>query len=190
MDVLKGREIQLDSSVKEDNFSELFEKYYARLCRYANHFVDDIEVCKDMVQDIFIKLWKIDYLKFSSEELEKYLLRSVKNSCFSYLRKLDVRNSSRELILKGLLEQEEVDVPEIELKELAGRINEAIGKLPEQTALIFNLSRRDGMSYPEIAKELNMTEKGVQYHISNALKVLRVELKDYLPLIIWIFKDM
>lgn len=66
-------------------------------------------------------------------------------------------------------------------------ISESIAKMGEQTGRAFMLSRFDGMTYNEIAMELGISEKTVEYHISKALKILRSELGDYLPLVAILF---
>ena len=171
-------------TTKEELYKDVFDRYYVRLCYYAQTFVADFDVCKDIVQDLFVKLWEAQTSQFSNEEIDKFLYRSVKNRCFDYLRKQKVRQSSRLFILERLLEDEEVFIPQLELDELAAKIEIALSELPEQTLQIFKMSRHEDKSYAEIAEELDMSVKGVEYHMSKALSILRLQLKDYLPLLI------
>jgi RNA polymerase sigma-70 factor (ECF subfamily) len=168
---------------KEKQFSDLFDQYHLQLSHYANTFIPNFDQCKDIVQEVFTKLWEIKLPHFSPVELDKFLYRSVKNGCVDLLRKQKVRQNHRIQILENLLKQEEQFFPEIELKELAEKINEAIRKLPDQTAQIFKMSRNEAKPYEAIADQLKISEKTVEYHISKALHFLRLELKDYLIVI-------
>jgi len=177
--------ISEDISIQQNEFfTQLFDCYYVRLSYYANTFIDDFDVCRDLVQEIYIKLWEKQLINFSEEELEKFIYRSVKNACLDHIRQQKVRQNSRVFILERLLEQEEVHIPEVEITELANKIEDIINELPEQTSHIFRLSRYENMSYPEIAEKLDLTVKGVEYHMSKALKSLQLQLKDYLPVIV------
>ena len=185
MKKLVRQNISEDIPIQQNEFfTQLFDRYYVRLSYYANTFIDDFDVCRDIVQEIYIKLWEKKLSNFSEEELEKFMYRSVKNACFDHIRKQKVRQNSREFILERLLEQEEIHIPEVEIMELANKIENIINELPEQTAHIFRLSRYENMSYPEIAEKLDLTVKGVEYHMSKALKSLQLQLKDYLPIIV------
>jgi len=185
MKKLVRQNISEDISIQQNEFfTQLFDRYYVRLSYYANTFIDDFDVCRDIVQEIYIKLWEKQLSNFLEEELEKFMYRSVKNACFDHIRKQKVRQNSREFILERLLEQEEIHIPEVEIMELANKIENIINELPEQTAHIFRLSRYENMSYPEIAEKLDLTVKGVEYHMSKALKSLQLQLKDYLPIIV------
>lgn len=76
---------------------------------------------------------------------------------------------------------------EIFSEEVESIVRETLDLLPEQTRRIFLLSRFENKSNKEIAEEMKISIKGVEYHISKALKVLRVSLKDYLPLFYFYF---
>ncbi|MBS2209942.1 RNA polymerase sigma-70 factor [Carboxylicivirga mesophila] len=168
---------------RDEFFSQIFERYYVRLCHYAHTFILDFDVCRDLVQELFIKLWQIRLDNFSELEFEKFIFKSIKNACFDYLRKQKVRHNSRTLILERLLEQEEIHISEMEILELSNRIDKVLNNLPEQTARVFRMSRFEDKTNKEIALELDITVKGVEFHMSKALKTFRHELQEYLPLI-------
>lgn len=71
--------------------------------------------------------------------------------------------------------------------EIQTIIHNTLQSLPEQTRRIFEMSRFENKTVKEIAEETNITAKGVEYHITKALKVLRINLKDYLPLFYFLF---
>src|SRR5690606_23072745 len=75
----------------------------------------------------------------------------------------------------------------VEEKELGKHISDAIDKLPEQCRHVFRLNRFEYLSYAEIAAQLSISVKTVESHMGKALKMLREHLKDYLPLVTWLF---
>jgi RNA polymerase sigma-70 factor (ECF subfamily) len=82
---------------------------------------------------------------------------------------------------------EELEPNEIFTAEIQEIVNRTLETLPEQTRRIFAMSRYENKSHKEIADLLNMTTKGVEYHINKATKVLRIALKDYLPTTLLLF---
>ena len=93
---------------KKKLYDELFNLYYVRLSYYAHTFIDDFDVCRDIVQDLFMKLWELKLENFTEVELQKYIYKSIKNRCFDYQRKSKVRQDSRQFILEQILNQEEL----------------------------------------------------------------------------------
>jgi RNA polymerase sigma-70 factor (ECF subfamily) len=69
--------------------------------------------------------------------------------------------------------------------ELEQQIHASVDRLPEQCRLVFQLSRFEGKKYQEIADELNISVKTVENQVSKALKYLREDLKEFLPLLLF-----
>ena len=176
-------DINVLKKTSKEIFSDIFKKDFVRLCYYANNFISDIDVCKDIVQDVFIKLWEFGIDDKSEDELYRILYRSVKNKSFDYLKNLKVRHNYRVDILKRFVECQDYSFSDYEIRELSVRIEKELNKLPEQTHNIFELSRTAGKSYSDIAELLDISVKSVEFHISKALRALRIGLKDYLPLL-------
>lgn len=72
----------------------------------------------------------------------------------------------------------------LESKELQARVNDAMMVLPEKCREVFHLSRNEQLSYKEIAEQMNISPKTVENQVGKALKIMRDELKDYLPLLL------
>lgn len=79
------------------------------------------------------------------------------------------------------------DPEEIYSSEITGIVEKTLQSLPEQTRRIFEMSRYESIPVKEIAQELSLSTKSVEYHITKALKLLRVALKEYLPLFYFLF---
>jgi RNA polymerase sigma-70 factor (ECF subfamily) len=110
-----------------------------------------------------------------------YLLRAVRNSCLNHLKHLDVREDYR--VRQETLGQDSGRSPEelMIVSELEKKIREAIDDLPLERKKVFILSRYSGLSYAEIAAELEISVKTVENQMGKALKTLREELSEYLP---------
>ncbi len=166
---------------KDDGLSFFFEAYYSNLCFYANSFMRDFELSRDLVQDVFLKLWDKRELQPDSTEMEAYLYRSVKNRCLDQLKRNQIKDKYRASILYLVSQEEKCFSDPLEQQEIIDQIEKAISTFPQLTVKIFDLSRNKGMKYHQIAAELEISVKTVEAHISKALKILRFQLKDYLP---------
>jgi RNA polymerase sigma-70 factor (ECF subfamily) len=167
-------------------FEKLFRSYYQSLCRYANGLLNDTDEAEEVVQQVFVTIWE----KRTSIEIKisfkSYLYRAVHNSCLNHIEKLKVR----QIYVAQQSGHEEVSAEHSETNlqknELQARISSALLKLPEQCRKVFLLSRQDEMKYAEIADHLGISIKTVENQMGKALRIMREELKEYLPLVILI----
>ena len=84
---------------------------------------------------------------------------------------------------------QDCDPQELFSEELQQLVRQTLQRLPEQTRLIFLKSRMEGKKNSEIAEEMGISQKTVEYHVSQALKALRKQLKDYLPLFLLLYES-
>ena len=168
---------------KEYAFDFFFNYYYPGLCVYAQKIISlPEEEARDIVQDVFVKLWndckKLD-IQFS---IRSYLFVAVKNKCFDVLRKKNKNIKVQEISNEYDFADEAFET--YILSELETLFNKSLTKLPERCREVFELSRLHGLKNREIAAKLNLSEKTVENQITKALHILKEELKDYLPLLI------
>lgn len=181
---------QIENLVNGDNqaFSAIYRKYYSRMYGFANSYVRDPFVAGNLVHDAFMALWENREKLPVSTNVPAYLLTIVKNNALNhlnriktrlrieddlqshYLRELELRCSSLDACNPGNMFRD--DVEQI--------IRKTIDSLPEQCRKVIILSRYQGLSHKAIAAKLNISVKGVEFHITRALKSLKQELKDYL----------
>ncbi|MCC8153340.1 MAG: RNA polymerase sigma-70 factor [Tannerellaceae bacterium] len=163
-------------------FDLFFLRHYSILCGYAGQFVatDDAE---EIVQDVMVWLWENRDNIVIQTTLIQYLFRSVRNKCINHIHK----ERLKEKVFHSLSIHQETlfDDPDCYVvEELSRKIEESLNGLPESYREAFILSRIDGKTYNEIASLLQVSSKTIDYRIQQALKILRVQLKDYLPLLL------
>ena len=169
---------------KEYAFDYFFNYYYPGLCVFARKIgTISEEDSKNLVQDVFLKFWN-DREKLSIQSsVRTYLFVSVKNKCLDYLKKAG-REGQRSRTSTDSLELEDNSMQTFVLAELEALFNSSLEKLPDRCREVFELSRFKGLKNREIADKLSITEKTVENQMTKALRILKVELKDYLPLLI------
>lgn len=185
LEVLK-EEALLINNLKEGSieaFEKIFTSYYATLVNYANTILKDWETAEDIVQQVFISIWEKKQTLEIHSSFKAMLYKSVYNACLNFIKKEQVRSNYAQESLKQPIEQASMEHSFLQ-KELQTKIETAIEQLPEQCAKIFKMSRIEQLKYAEIADRLGLSIKTIENQMGKALKILRVQLKDYLPLII------
>jgi RNA polymerase sigma-70 factor, ECF subfamily len=168
-------------------FEQLFRSQYVPLCNYAAGIISDKDEAEDIVQQTMITFWeKRETIEITSS-LKSYLFRSVHNKALNHIRHKKVHDSfSKEAQWYGEQESEHASQIIVQ-KELQAKIADAIQLLPDQCRTVFKLSRFENMKYQEIANQLGISVKTVENHMGKALRLMRVNLKDYLPLcLLWL----
>ncbi|WP_163712596.1 RNA polymerase sigma-70 factor [Mangrovibacterium lignilyticum] len=166
----------------EKQFESIFREYFVRLCCFADRYTNNIEESKEIVQEVFLKVWdKRDVLPMD-DDLKFYLFRSVKNASLNLLQhKRVVDDFQSVLYLLYTADGSENQVfQSLEVIELKEKIDAAVASLPTECRRIFLLSRDMGLKYAEIAQELSVSVKTVETQMSRALSRLRRLLKEYL----------
>lgn len=173
-------------------FETIFKDYYERLCNYANTYINDIMESEEMVQGTFMILWEKHEIIDIHTSLKSYLYRSVHNNCINHIRHQQVRREHSEEYLHFADIGYEQAADDIIGNELQKKINSTIESLPPQCQTAFKLSRFENLTYNEIAEKMGVSVKTIENHMIKALRTLRIELKEYLPLVIWLlwFKNL
>lgn len=174
-------------------FSNIYTSYYKKSFLFAKSYVHDDWVAEDIASESLIKLWD----KLKKEEItniELWLLTILKNSALDYLRHEKVKTNALENICgwqqyelsTRIAALEACDPQEIFSEEIKQIVQSTIRELPKQTRYIFTLSRFQHKTNKEIADLTGISVKAVEYHITKALRILRIALKDYLPFLLFI----
>ncbi|MBN8684551.1 MAG: RNA polymerase sigma-70 factor [Chitinophagales bacterium] len=157
----------------ETALRHIFKAYYRPLLADAWRLVPDRSVCEDLVQEVFVELWrKREELSIHSS-LRAYLRRAVVNRAINHL-KSDKRFVGEEYLPQGDTETPEAAQEQALAQEIQeSRIHEAIAQLPEKCRVVFVLSRFEHKSHKEIAEILDISTKTIENQITKAMKMLR-----------------
>jgi len=171
-----------------NNFNNIYTTYYRKAFFYVKSYVHDDMAAEDIVTDALIKLWELMKLE-SVNPVGPLLFNILKKSSLDYLKHQRVKQTVHEAIAKTLNRELEIRTGSLESSnpndvfssEIQQIIEKTMNSLPETTRSIFILSRFDNKSQKEIAEMYKISVKGVDYHIMQSVKSLRITLKDYLP---------
>ncbi|MEO7990509.1 MAG: RNA polymerase sigma-70 factor [Chryseolinea sp.] len=170
-------------------FEMLFRTFYQPLCNYAYTFTQDRDEAEEVVQSTFLSIWE----KYKTLEIhtamKPYLYAMVRNSCLNIIKheKIKQQHVQTEMVMADRSSESVTNT--VLATELDERIQKAVEKLPEQCRIIFKLSRFEELKYAEIAEHLNLSVKTVENQMGKALKIMREQLKDYLPLLLVLMKE-
>ncbi len=182
------------SSNKDLDFEKIYTMYYPKLVRFSKEYVLTRADAENIVQDIFVHLWEKRNTLDKIQSINAFLFRLVKNKCVDFLRHkitIEVKQCDmQEVLLKEynfkLYSIELFDDTSLSDAEIEHIIHTAIENLPEKCREIFILSKIEGLKYHEIAEKMQLSPNTVRNQIVIALKKMKDELKEYLPLFIFL----
>ncbi len=177
----------MDTTTEIKAFNQLFTDYYGLFVRFANTYIQDNAIAEDIAVESIMYYWENRHTLASDSNIYAYILEAIKHKCLNHLRHLRVREDVEQRMqehqqrVNSLLiaTLEACDPQELFSDEVQRLLDEALGMMSEKTRRIFIMSRYENKTYPEIAEQFSLSVKSVEFHISKALKILRVQLKDY-----------
>ncbi|WP_134091208.1 RNA polymerase sigma factor [Olivibacter sp. XZL3] len=169
----------------EQAFAALYNEYWEALFRFVKRILPEQEEVADVLQETFVSFWELRNNLHRVRSIKAYLFIMARNFAFKRLREHLKRTEvvDRLVIFYG----EPLNSPEenLDLKELANLIDAEIDKLPERMREVFLLSRKEHLSYKEIAEKLQISDLTVKKQINNALKSLRLKIdEEYIPYLV------
>ena len=175
------------STLFMSELTEIFRKRQKQFVQFAYSYVRDQAEAEDIVMSAFTTVWERRDALQEHTNISALLLTAVKNRSLNYIQHQQIRQNAEQHI--NQIRQKEVALriatleacePEhIFSQEMQLIVQQAIYEIPEASRRIFMLSHIDNLSNKEIAKQLDLSVKTVEYHITRSLKLLRTKLKDY-----------
>ena len=165
----------------EEAYKRMFHHFYSPLCEYASQYIEDVE-SEELVQEFMVFIWEKRKTIVISKSFRSYLFTAIKNRCLNAIRSSRYKERVHSILYDQLKDQFE-DPDYYFINELTEKIHRAIDELPGKQKEVFLLSRFGEKTNTQIAMELEISVKTVEYHITQSLKNLRIKLKDYLPII-------
>ncbi len=160
-------------------FEAVFRAHYARLCDVARGYLRSQELAEDVVQELFLRLWRQHDRLDIVGSVEAYLFRAVRNASLSRLRRHRVEHRWKEQEAGQPFRTAATVEEQASENDLARTIARAIDDLPERCRLIFTLNRFHGFTYDQIATSLTLSRKTVETQMGRAIRALRRKLQDY-----------
>jgi RNA polymerase sigma-70 factor (ECF subfamily) len=159
-------------------FEEIYSRYWFKIYRIAFNQTGNKEEAEELVQDVFLSIWnRRETIVINN--LDLYLVISIKNKVYDLIRsKINFRKYQEHIILKEIdfhFNTDEI----VNYTELTDAVEKVLSLLPEKSVHIFKKSRFENMNTKEIALQMKLSEKAVEYHITKSLKFLKENLKDY-----------
>ena len=158
-------------------FRTLFNQYYQLLLATAINLLKDVNLAKDVVQEVFFEMWKKREALVIQSSLSGYLKRAVINRSINQIR------SRKKMVSEDHLQQlhnnQSSITEELETEHLNEVLQKALDGLPERCRLVFVMRRMEDMSHKEIAEKLNISTKTVENQITKALKSLKTAVQPY-----------
>ena len=182
------------TSIDDRNFEEIYLRYFPRLLRFAREYVLTEEDAENIIQDVFMILWERRSDLKIHISLTSYLFVLIKNRCIDYLRREKQAETGRKKMQDRFDMERQMKLYSLEALDpvfftdsnIEGIITRAVDSLPPRCREIFILSKINGKKYKEIADELSISVSTVENQMRIALRKLREQLKDYLPLFLFL----
>jgi RNA polymerase sigma-70 factor (family 1) len=169
-------------------FESVFKFWYEPLVHFADEYIADLESARNIVQNIFMKLWEKHAMVDPDSNLKSYLYMATRNACLSHIRHIRLETAYFEKSRKSYEDLqlnyealEELKMEQIDFSNLEKLIQDTIDSLPERCREVFLMSRYEDLKNKEIAEKLNISVKAVEANITRALIKLRENTMEYLP---------
>lgn len=168
-------EIDRILSINRKTFEDAYHRYWEKVYAVCYNNIRDVEIAKEMVQDIFKSLWE-RRTELGLENVERYLVRSAKLKAFEFIRNKTTRQKIDEFNYQGCINSSNCTEEQIFFNDLKENVDLLVDSLPCQCKRVYKMSREDGLSNREIAEKLTISERAVEYHITRAMRTLKVNL--------------
>lgn len=158
------------------SFETIYELYWESLYIHILIMIEDEELAKDTIQELFIQLWNKRETLDISQNLKSYLYTSARNLVISKIRQLNRRHKLIEALGRTYSDKDFCTENVVEERDLNHLIDTCIDKLPLKMREVFIMSRKEYLTTKEIAERTGTAESTVKKQISNSLKFLRLTL--------------
>lgn len=175
--------IELIAEDDERAFKTLFYRYWEIAYQLASTKLRSRDVAQEIVDDLFLSFWQRRHA-LQIGNFRHYLHIAIKYKVITYIKHQLSRDQQLHEYQLQLPAYHEGTMREVEYNDLLRAFENGMKVLPEKTQEVFRLSRIEGLTVAEIANELNVSEKAIEYHITRSRKELRLYLKDFLVLLI------
>ncbi|OQP67966.1 RNA polymerase sigma factor [Niastella populi] len=175
-ELISNRNDNSEEHALELLFADLFKKHEYRLHTLVLKLTRSDQYARDIIQEVFLKLWENRFQLQSIHNIEAWLYRLTENKVIDFLRKAAADSRLKEAIWKNQPEQLNETEEKVSAREYNQIIHKAVDQLPPQRKLIYFLNREKGLNYQEIADHLAISKHTVKNQLSTALQSIRLFL--------------
>lgn len=161
-----------------DAFAAIFEMYKKRVFSVAFKVLKSETEAEEIVQDVFMSVWTAKANLNNVNDPEAYLFTIVYNKIYSHLKKVSRDQRLLDAMAHRINLMQSTTDETIAAHETGKLINEAVQKLPAQQRAVYEFSKQDGLTYDEIAEYMHISRNTVRNHLSEAMKTIRIFLKN------------
>lgn len=173
-------EIRSFEILSEEKFAEIYQALWKRLYVVAYNHLRDKALAQELVQDVFVKLWLNRSNLKQVENAEAYLLTAIRNKIYDHFDSVACREKHYQRALEDFSEERNAVDDIVIFNEGMSVILDELKKMPEKTEAVFRLSKFHQYTNDEIAEKTQLSSKAVEYHITQAIKKLRIRLAMFL----------
>lgn len=156
-------------------FDELYDLYREPAIRFCNSILKDAEESENIIQEVFIKIWRKREAINPELNFTSYLFTIIKNRVFDHLKEIKKNTLLKELYWKNILEYKVLD-DDVQEERLS-KVKKAVENLSEKRKEIIKLNYEEGKSYEEIASQLNISKNTVKNQLVKAKQIIRKQLE-------------
>lgn len=175
---------ELISLLKEGDtaaFTEIYKRYWQKIYIIAVKRIGDAHDAEEIVQEIFLSLWRRRGSIASDIIFSNYFSIAVKFEVIDIMRKRAQADKYQLELLANFTDADFTTLRRLDMNELQQRLQFSIDTLPEKCRLVFDMKHEQGLSQKHIARNLSISEKAVEAHLANARKKLRLNFGSILP---------
>ena len=170
----------------EGAFREIYKRYLKPLNRVALNKLKSSEEAEEILQETFLLIWEKRATQ-NIDNLKAYLFASLKYQIIDHYKAQILAERYADFVFSKDTQAENPSESEMNFQEIIAIFEKSLRDLPQKTSQIFRMSRLENKTTREISEVLHVPERTVEYHITQSLKLLRLQLKDFLPAGILVF---
>lgn len=154
-------------------YQKLFEKYAPRIYHFAFSYLKNKPDAEELVQNVFLKIWEKRNLLDTSQNIKAFVFKVAVNTIYDFIRKKNMEYAFEDYARLNYSPGEDFTWHSVIFEEMQQNLRQLVSQLPEQQQKIFQLSKLDGLSNDEIARQLNLSKRTVENHLYRALAFLK-----------------
>jgi RNA polymerase sigma-70 factor (family 1) len=157
-------------------YENIYQRYWSILYRHARKMLQNEEEARDVVQDVFVMLWSKQGELNLNASLSAYLYAAVRNKILNLFKRSKVEDNHLDSLKVFISNGENITDYLVRERNLSAIIEQEIAALPQRMRQVFELKRKNNLSYKEISEEMNISDLTVKTQMNKAMKVLRLRL--------------